>query len=137
MKSLRLSLERIQNIRFGRRGEAVIEATDQFGIQTYLTINCHDIPKVVVPLLRCAAINSKAPPSEPQRDAIIPDSHLPVVHWRMGEPTVDGEPILILTLAGGATLAFRFPPHAAQQCGRALAQTGMDPKSALDPLSPN
>jgi hypothetical protein len=31
----------------------------------------------------------------------------------MGPPMVDGEPLLILTLAGGATLAFTFPPAAA------------------------
>jgi hypothetical protein len=45
-----------------------------------------------------------------------------------GAPTVDGEPLLILTLAGGATLAFTFPE--AQQCGQALAQAGMVTGSA-------
>jgi hypothetical protein len=125
MKSLTLRLDIIQNIYFGREGEAVIEAKDQFGGETYLAVHCLDIPKFVGPLLYYAAIYSRASLSEPEPNTAIPDGPLPVLDWHMGPPTADGEPTLILALAGGATLAFSFPPAAAQQCRHALEQAGM------------
>jgi hypothetical protein len=124
VKSLTISLEIIKNIRFGKRGEAVIAAIDEFGGPIYVKVNCLDIPKITGLLLGCAAINSRTSQSAPRREAIIPNSPLPVLHWQMGKPALDGESILILTLAGGATLAFQFPPQAAQRCGKALEQAG-------------
>jgi hypothetical protein len=125
MKSLTLSLDIIQNIYFGRgEGKAVIEAKDEFGGETYIGVHCLDVQKIVGPLLYCAAVNSNASLSEPQPDTAIPDDPLPVLEWKVGQPIVDGEPLLILTLAGGATLAFSFPPAEAQQCGQALERAG-------------
>jgi hypothetical protein len=124
MKALTLSLDIIQSIYFGREGEAVIEATDQFGGETYLGVRWIDIQKIVGPLLYCAAVNSSASLPKPQPDTAIPDGPLPVLEWQMGQPTVGSEPLLTLTLAGGATLTFSFPPAVAQQCGQALKQAG-------------
>jgi hypothetical protein len=135
MKSLTLSLGIIQNIYFGREGKAVIEAKDEFGGETYLGVHCLDIQKIVGPLLYCAAVNSNASFSEPQPDTAIPDGPLPVLEWKIGQPTVDGEPLLILTLAGGAALAFSFPPAVAQQCEQALEQAATITESAASTKS--
>ena len=124
MRSLSISLETIRGVQFGRRGEAVISAVNRFGGQTSITVHCLDIPKIVGPLLSYSAKDAKASLSEPERDTIIPESDLPVLHWQMGQPLIDGEPVLVLTLAGGTTLSLKFPPHAAQQCGKALEQAG-------------
>jgi hypothetical protein len=103
----------------------VISATDQFGGPIYVIVNCLEIPKLVGPLLCCAATNSRASLPEPQQHTAITGSHLPVLCWQIGRTTVEGEPVLILTLAGGATLAFQFHPQAARQCGKALEQAGV------------
>jgi hypothetical protein len=84
LRSLSISLEMIQSIRFGRRGEAVIAATNRFGGQTYITVHCLDIPKIVGPLLSCSAMNAEVSLSEPVCHTIISESYLPVVHWQMG-----------------------------------------------------
>jgi hypothetical protein len=125
LRSLSISLETIRDIRFGRRGEAIISAVNRFGGQTTITVHCLDIPKIVGPLLSYSAMDAKASLSEPVRDAIIPEGDLPVLHWQMGQQSVDGEPVLILTVAGGTRLALKFPPQAAQKCGKALGQARM------------
>jgi hypothetical protein len=122
LRSLSISLETIRDIRVGRRGEAVISAVNRFGGQTYINVHCLDIPKIVGPLLCYSAMDAKASLSEPVRDTIIPESHLPVLHWEIGQPSADGKPVLVLTLAGGTRLALKFPPQAAQRCGKALKQ---------------
>jgi hypothetical protein len=78
--------------------------------------------KIVGPLLSYSATGAEASLSEPVRDTIIPESHLPVLHWQMGQPSADGEPVLVLTLAGGTRLALKFPPQAAQKCEKALGK---------------
>jgi hypothetical protein len=92
--------------------------------KTYITVHCLDIPKIVGPLLSCSAMNAEVSLSEPVCHTIISESYLPVVHWQMGHPLADGEPVLVLTLAGGTRLALKFPPQAAQKCGKALEQAG-------------
>jgi hypothetical protein len=124
LRSLSISLEKVEDIRVGRRGEAVISAVNRFGGQTYVTVHCLDIPKIVGPLLSYSAMDAKASLSEPVRDTIIRESDLPVLHWQMGQASADGGPVLVLTLAGGTRLALKFPPQAAQRCGKALEQAG-------------
>lgn len=123
MRGLSIYLEQIQNVLFGKRGDAVIAATNRFGGQTHITIHYLDIRKIVGGLLNCAAINAAAALSEPERDAVVPEAPLPVLHWQVEPPAVDGESVLTLTLAGGTTLAFQFPTRAAEECGRALERT--------------
>jgi len=51
--------------------------------------------------------------------------HMPVTHWRTGYSNISKEPALVLTIPGGAQLAFAIPAASARDCGQALAAEGL------------
>lgn len=56
-----------------------------------------------------------------QPDAILDTCIFPVEEWWTGKATADGAPMLVLAVAGGLQLAFRFAGDSARACGESLA----------------
>jgi hypothetical protein len=120
-----ISFEAIRHIRLGPSHSAVIVGEDVYGVETEVFLKTADIPGVAAPLLCCAAAASSRSP--PPAATIIPGCHLPVTKWKTGRSTINGQPLLILEVAGASTLVFQFALQSAQQCGQALMGTGAAP----------
>jgi hypothetical protein len=123
-----ISLAAIRHVRLGPTHSAVIVGEDVYGDETEVFLGATDIPNIAASLLCCAAAESTRSP--PPAGTIIPGCHLPVIKWKTGRSTVNGEPLLILELAGGSTLVFQFAAQGAQQCGQALMNIGAAVASA-------
>jgi hypothetical protein len=121
------SLAEIRHVRVGTTDTAIVLGTDVRGIPTEFIIKAADIPKVVGPLLCCAAVSAADPTTgkKPLPGSIIPGCSLPVMKWGTGRE-INGEPFLLLELPGGGALRFQFPAQAANECGLALAKEGYD-----------
>jgi hypothetical protein len=117
-----ISFEAIRHVRLGPSHSAVIAGADIYGDETEVFLKTDDIPSVAAPLLCCAAAESSRSP--PPAGTIIPGCHLPVTKWKTGRSTVNGQPLLILEIAGASTLIFQFAAQSAQQCGQALIAAG-------------
>lgn len=62
-------------------------------------------------------------------DAILDTCVFPVEEWWTGKATADGAPMLVLAVAGGLQIAFRFAGDSARACGESLAAlTPAEPK---------
>src|SRR5580700_9784491 len=123
-----ISLAAVRHVRLGPSHSAVIAGADIYGDETEVFLKTADIPSVAAPLLCCAAAESSRSP--PPAGTVIPGCHLPVTKWKTGRSTVNGQPLLILELAGGSTLVFQFAAQGAQQCGQALMNIGAAVASA-------
>jgi hypothetical protein len=123
-----ISFAAVRHVRLGPTNSAVIVGEDVYGDETEVFLKTADIPGVAAPLLCCAAAESTRSP--PPAGTIIPGCHLPVMQWKTGRSTINGEPLLILELSGGSTLVFQFASQGAQQCGQALMNTGAAAASA-------
>jgi len=73
-------------------------------------------------ILSCAAALSG--PNPPKAGTIVGDAHLPVMRWVVGSSTVNGEPVLILSIPSGIELTFQMPPQGAKAMGAALIAQG-------------
>jgi hypothetical protein len=120
-----ISFEAIRHVRLGPSHSAVIAGADIYGDETEVFLKAADIPSVAAPLLCCAAAESSRSP--PPAGTIIPGCHLPVTKWKTGRSTVNGQPLLILEIAGASTLIFQFAAETAQQCGQALMAAAAAP----------
>src|SRR5580658_1890388 len=123
-----ISLAAVRHVRLGPTKSAVIVGEDVYGDETEVFLGTTDIPSIAASLLCCSAAESTRSP--PPAGTIIPGCHLPVIKWKTGRSTVNGEPLLILELAGGSTLVFQFAAQGAQQCGQALMNIGAAAASA-------
>jgi hypothetical protein len=106
----------------GPAGSAEILGTDNTGLSTIIRVKASDINAVAAPLLCASAIT--ASPNAPPSGTGIGQCHLPVLQWQTGRSNINQEGILLLTVSGGLTLAFQFPPQGAQACGQALVKEG-------------
>ena len=113
-----ISFGAIRHIRLGPSHSAAIVGEDIYGDETEVFLKTADVPSVAAPLLCCAAAESSRSP--PPAGTIIPGCHLPVTKWKTGRSTTNGQPLLILEVAGAGTLVFQFALQSAQQCGQAL-----------------
>ncbi len=117
-----ISFGSIRDVRMGVTNSAVIAGTDTKGIESEVTFKLSDVPATAVPLLCCAAVGLGTSPPLP--GTIIPGCHLPVMQWGTARSNINGEPLLVLTIAGGIVLIFQVPAQTAQQCGQALMNEG-------------
>jgi hypothetical protein len=117
-----ISIAAVRHVRLGPTNSAVVVGEDVYGDETEVYLKTADIPAIAGPLLCCAAAETTRSP--PPAGTIIPGCHLPVIQWKTGRSTINGEPLLILELSGGSTLVFQFASQGAQQCGQALMSTG-------------
>jgi hypothetical protein len=117
-----ISFGAIRHVRLGPSHSAAIVGEDIYGVETEVFLKTADVPSVAAPLLCCAAAESSRSP--PPAGTIIPGCHLPVTKWKTGRSTINGQPLLILEVAGASTLIFQFALQGAQQCGQALMETG-------------
>ena len=115
-------LDAISEVHMGDNGKAEIIASQPLNYPVTATVNIRDVP-ILAPALLCAAA-AYASPTPPPAGTKINPCHLPVMNWQTGLSTVNGEPLLILSVPGGATLVFQFPPQAARDCGQALLRDG-------------
>lgn len=67
-----------------------------------------------------ASVVCKAGPPKPAQGSLIHDCHFPVERWDVGFSNLNKQPILALTVAGGAQLVFQFTHDGAQAVGAAL-----------------
>jgi hypothetical protein len=74
-------------------------------------------------LLAASAVCSSAPP-KPSSGTRIRNAHFPVTGWETGKSSVNGQPVLLLKITGGATLVFQFASATAQAIGGALRAEG-------------
>jgi hypothetical protein len=116
-------IDSVQNVRILNRGWTAIAGRDHRGIETDIAFSIVDASTIAPQLLCCAAIEAGSGP-KPLPGTIIAGCHLPVMAWRTGRSPINGEPILEIDVAGGATLRFQFPASAAQDCGKALTAEG-------------
>lgn len=118
-----IRIDSVANVRILSRMWAAIAGRDHRNIETDIAFATKDIPEIAPQLLCCASIEAGTGP-KPLPGAIIPGCHLPVMEWRVGRSNFNGEPILEIDTAGGATLRFQFPASTAKDCGDALAAQG-------------
>ena len=71
-----------------------------------------------------ASVVCKAGPPKPAPGALIHDCHFPVERWDVGFSNVNKQPILALTVTGGAQMVFQFTHDGARAAGAALGKEG-------------
>jgi hypothetical protein len=119
-----IRIDSVRDVRILNRGWAAIACRDHRGVETDIAFSTTDIPAIAPQLLCCAALEA-GPDPKPLAATIIPGCHLPVMGWRTGRSTVNGEAILEIDVPGSVTLRFQFPGVTAQACGQALAAEGI------------
>lgn len=82
-------------------------------------------------LLAASAVCASAPP-KPAPGSGVTDCHFPVQRWDTGVSNVNQQPVLVLTIPGGAKLVFQMPHQAAIECGTALKAEGDKGKVKTD-----
>jgi hypothetical protein len=87
-----------------------------------LTMEAERAADVGRALLAGATVSRVSGDGEP--GAVVQNCVFPVEEWWTGKSVADGAPMLVVSIAGGLQLAFRFGADGAQECGAALARTG-------------
>jgi len=119
-----IDIAKINNLELGPTGQATLAASRTDGADVTIDLPLDEISSLAPALLSAAAIGAAlAPPKEP---ISVGPGHLPVMQWECGISTINGEPILILTVSGGARLMFQFSPEGAQECGEVLVAKGLE-----------
>src|SRR5262245_23858515 len=119
-----VSLQSIRDVRVGSSSTCVISGYDHNEGAVEMIMRAEDVQRVVGPILCYAAMEAGAFGPKMPPGSIVAGGPLPVTYWKTGHATLNAEPVLILTLIGGAELTFQFPGQAAQECGTALAAQG-------------
>lgn len=118
-----IRIDTVNDVRIFARQLTAIACRDHRGIDTDVVFSVADVPKIAPALLCCAAIEA-GPNPKPQLGTIVPGCLLSVMAWRVGRSNINGEPVLEIDVAGGATLQFQFPGTTARDCGRDLEAEG-------------
>ena len=119
-----VSLRSIRDVRVSSSSTCVISGYDHDESAVEMVMRAEDVQHVAGPILYCAAMEAGAFGSKMLPGSIVAGGPLPVTYWKTGHSSLTAEPVLILTLIGGAELIFQFPGQAAQECGAALASEG-------------
>jgi hypothetical protein len=119
-----IRIDSVRHVRLALAGWTVVLGRDHTGIDTDIMFSTADVPNIAPQLLCCATIEA-GPGPRPLPGTIVPGCHLPVMGWRVGRSTVNGEPILEIDVPGNVTLRFQFPASTAQACAQALAAEGV------------
>ncbi len=118
-----IDISTIDDLILGASGDTVIAVRLKDGSQTRIAMPRAEVQRLA-PALLCAA--SAAGSSSPAQDMSVGPCHLPVMQWECGLSNMNGEPVLVLTIPGGARVMFQFPPQTAQACGQALISKGLE-----------
>jgi len=91
--------------------------------------------KLGIALLAVSVINY-GPVQRPPIGTKVEGVHFPVIGWQVGRSKVNGEPVMLVTLPGGAVLMLQLTGTLALACGQALVN---EARSAQIPagLKPN
>ena len=93
----------------------------QLGDAEPVTMDSQAAARLGISMMAVSVINA-GPPQRPAVGTGIESVHFPVRAWSVGRSTVNGEPVLLVTLPGGSTLMLQLNGQGALACGQALVR---------------